>query len=48
MPNIKIQRSGPEMLDELLGMLPAADLGVRQGLSNLNSLHYIDYQANIS
>jgi hypothetical protein len=38
MPNIKIQRSGPEMLDELLGMLPAADLGVGQaaGVTDLN------------
>jgi hypothetical protein len=24
--NIKIQRPGPEMLDEFIGLLPAADL----------------------
>ena len=27
-PNIKIQRSGTEMLDEFRGLLPATDLGV--------------------
>jgi hypothetical protein len=25
-PNIKIQRPGPDKFDELLGLLPAADL----------------------
>ena len=28
-PNIKIQRSGTEMLDEFRGLLPATDLGVK-------------------
>jgi hypothetical protein len=28
-PNIKIQRSGSEMLDEFRGLLPATDLSVR-------------------
>ena len=36
-PNIKIQRSGTEMLDEFRGLLPATDLGVRPTLNSLGN-----------